>query len=242
MTTQESFKRRIRARMAKTGERYAAARRALIDQAGPHAATETSSVADTTGRDGETEAAGGRARPWAAEPETSDAAVTSATGRSWDQWVDAIEGWPGRAEGHTVVAGHLQAEHGLDGWWAQTVTVGWERITGRRLPHQRPDGTFTASRSRTVTVDASMLRRMLLDDEARAELFPGLAGELRSRPTAKAIRVAVGPGVARITLTPTDGGGTTITVAHERIPTYGEVEEWKRYWGEWFDAVVDASP
>jgi hypothetical protein len=33
MTQQESFKRRIRERMAKTGERYAAARRELVNQA-----------------------------------------------------------------------------------------------------------------------------------------------------------------------------------------------------------------
>ena len=33
MTRNESFKRRIRARMAKTGEKYNAARRALIEQA-----------------------------------------------------------------------------------------------------------------------------------------------------------------------------------------------------------------
>jgi hypothetical protein len=35
MTRQESFKRRIRARMEKTGEKYGAARRSLIEQAHP---------------------------------------------------------------------------------------------------------------------------------------------------------------------------------------------------------------
>ena len=45
MTTRKSFKRLVRARMAKTGERYAVARRALVDSASggdrPEAGTET---------------------------------------------------------------------------------------------------------------------------------------------------------------------------------------------------------
>ena len=57
---------------------------------------------------------------------------------------------------------------------------GHTRITGLRLPHQQPDGTFTAGKSRTVTVDIPLIREMLLDDEARAHLFPGLETELRS--------------------------------------------------------------
>ena len=110
MTQQESFKRRIRARMEKTGERYLAARRILIDQASKN-----------------------RRRTWKAEPETSDDSVSSATGRGWDDWCDLIDEWPGHADGHTAIAAYLIAEHGVDPWWAQSVTVGYERITGLRL-------------------------------------------------------------------------------------------------------------
>ena len=110
MTKQESFKRRVRARLAQTGEKYGAARRTLIEQA--------------SSRSG---------RPWAAEPEMSNEAVVAATGRGWDEWCDLIDGWPGHTEGHSAIARHLQDELGVDGWWAQTVTVGWERITGVRF-------------------------------------------------------------------------------------------------------------
>jgi hypothetical protein len=179
MTRQESFKRRIRARMAETGERYGAARRVLIDQA---AARE--------------QAASQRRRTWVAEPEQSDAAVLAATGRGYDDWCDLIEAWPGHEQGHGAVAEWLQQEHGVDGWWAQSVTVGWERITGRRLPHQQSDGTFTAGRSRTVAVDtdelqeaevagrdmiSGLLRRLLVgSDELRLASEDGRAsGSLR---------------------------------------------------------------
>ncbi len=223
MTKHESFKRRIRARMAKTGERYGAARRVLIDQS-------TDSTADRL----PSEVA---VRQRAAEPEMSDEAVRAATGRAWDEWCDLIDAWPGRSEGHAAIAGYLESEHAVDGWWAQTVTVGYERITGRRLPHQSPDGTFNVNRSRTVSVDGGALRSWLLEDDDRADLLPGLATELRSRPTSKGIRIAIGSGVALISIGEASGGRTKVTVQHQRLASPSEVEDWQGYWSEWLSAL-----
>jgi hypothetical protein len=226
MTAQESFKRRVRARMAKTGERYAAARRALIDQA---------------------DARTGGSRVWRSQPETGDRAVVDATGRSWDDWVDLIEadgpiGQPPSMDDHPAIAAWLTDRHGLDGWWAQTVTGGYERITGVRLPYQRPDGTFTAGKSATVSGDAEELRALLLDEAGRVALFPGHNIELLSRPSAKAIRLAVGNGVAQLSLTDTGDGRVKVSVAHERLPDLEEVERWKFWWEEWLVAIDADEP
>jgi hypothetical protein len=96
--------------MAKTGERYAAARRVLVAQAA------------------------GRSRTWLSESELGDDVVREATGRGRDEWCDLIDGWPGRADGHAAIAAYLRGDHGVDGWWAQAVTGGDERIAGLRLP------------------------------------------------------------------------------------------------------------
>ena len=218
MTRQESFKRRIRQRMEKTGERYGAARRVLIDQS----STE-----------------GGRI--WASEPEMADDTLREATGRGWDEWCDIIDAWPGHSDGHTAIATYLHDEHDVAGWWVQTVTVGYERITGLRLPHQQPDGTFSAGKSRTVTADAGLLREMLLDDDDRADLFPGLETELRSRPNSKVLRIGIGSGTAQLALDPQGHGRVKITVAHDKLPTADAVEEWKGYWSDWMEAVDEAS-
>ena len=214
MTRQESFKRRIRARMEKTGERYVAARRALLEKAEHD-----------------------RRRAWVAEPETSDESVRAATGNGWDDWCDIIDAWPGNADGHTAIAAYLTDDHGVDGWWAQSVTVGYERITGRRLPYQRPDGTFTAGKSRTLRVDAGVLRSLLLDDRDRAELFPGVPTDLRSRPDSKVVRLAVLPGTVLIALDPTVDGRTKVSIAHEKLPSSASADEWRFYWGEWLEAI-----
>lgn len=215
MTRQESFKKRVRARMARTGERYTTARQALLTSGGARP--------------------GGRS--WASPPETAEESLRQATGRGWDEWCDVIEGWPGHHDGHTGVAAHLQERHGLDGWWAQTVTVGWERITGRRLPHQRADGTFAVGRTATVTVDADHLRALLLDDGDRADLFPGVDTALRSRPTSKAIRLTVGPGTAIVAIEPRSGGRARIAVQHEKLPTADDVERWRFWWSAWLGAL-----
>ena len=217
MTRNESFKRRVRARMAKTGEKYGAARRVLLEQA--------------PARD---------PRAWVSEPQHADPVIKENTGRGWEEWRDLIEAWPGHTQGHTAVAAWLQEEHGVDGWWAQAVTVGWERISGRRLPGQMADGTFTANASATITTDLQALRELLLDDSARADLLPGLETTLRSRPTSKNVRLGLPEGFAEISSVPKDGGRVTLTVQHAKLPSAGAVPHWKAFWADWLAALDDA--
>jgi len=170
---------------------------------------------------------------WVAEPEVSDDAVRAATGRGWDEWRTVLDAWPGRDDGHTAIAAHVESAHGVDGWWAQTVAVGYERITGRRLPYQQPDGTFTVATSRTLAIDAAAWRARLLDPDARAALFPGLAPDLRSRPTATSLRFALDPGILQIAIDPRPDGRAKVILTHERLPTPDDVERWRAHWSAW---------
>ena len=91
------------------------------------------------------------------------------------------------------------------------------------------DGTFTANKSRTVTLDGDEFLQLLLDDDHRVHLFPDVATEVLSKPTAKAIRLSIGPGVATVRLDGLGNDRTKVTVQHERLPTFDDVEEWKFY-------------
>jgi hypothetical protein len=216
MTRNRSFKRRVRERMAKTGEKYGAARRILLEQAND--------------RDG---------RSWVSEPEHTDAIIRANTGRGWDEWRVLIDAWPGHEDGHGAVATWLQEEHGVPGWWAQSVTVGWERITGRRLPHQVADGTFTANRSATIVTDHLALGEMLRDDDGLADLLPGLEAERRSRPTSKNVRISLDSGVVEIAISPKDGGRATVHISHAKLSSPEEVAHWKAFWADWLAALDD---
>ncbi len=224
MTRQESFKRRIRERMTKTGERYAAARKVLLNQAATHQS--------------------GRTRTWISEPETSDDAVREATGKGYDEWCDIIEAWGASGGDHTdhpAVAAYLQSDWDVGAWWAQGITVGYERITGLRLPYQQADGTFAVSKTKKVPLDANVLRKMLVDDSYRAELFPGQPTKLRSKPTTKALRIGIGPGVAVFGISDTGDGRANVSVQHQRLPTAESVDEWRFYWTEWLEAASERS-
>lgn len=215
MALQASVKHRIHARMARTGERYAAHSLARPAQNAPSP----------------------RTRVWQSEPDCSDDLLRKSTGRGWDAWCDLIDAWPGHDRGHSAIAAYLLVERGVDGWWAQTITVGYERITGRRLPYQMADGSFTASRSRTVALSARALRDWLLDAESRADLFPGHRTELLSKPGTKAIRLSIGPGRATFSIEPATHHRAKVTVAHERLPSAELADQWRFYWSEWLDAI-----
>lgn len=122
-------------------------------------------------------------RVWVVEPGTSEQAVSEATGRGWNEWCDII-----------------------DAWWAQSVTVGYERMTGLRLPYQRADGTFTASRSRTVSTSAENVSAALVGEGGLTHPLPGGSQLLLDR-SAKALRFAVSKGVATISVQPLAGCG-----------------------------------
>lgn len=214
MTRNETFKRRVRDRMAKTGEKYGAARRVLIEQSSNRSAD-----------------------AWVSDPQHSDAVIKENTGRGWDAWRDIIESWSGHHDGHAAVAAWLQSEHGVGGWWAQAVTVGWERISGRRLPGQLSDGTFAANVSATITADATALRELLLDEGALGDLFGDLHPTLRSRPTSKNVRIGFGDGVALISIVAKSDDRTTVTVQHTKLASPEDVLHWKSFWAEWLRAL-----
>lgn len=225
MTTQESFKRRVRERMSRTGERYAAARRSLLPEPPP---------SDDAGPG------------WVSRPEASDEKIKENTGHGWDEWVSIIDDGPGRAAGHTEIAAWVAAHHDVSGWWAQSVTVGYERITGIRLPGQMPDGTFSVSRSKTLDLDRETAHALLLDDADRASLVPGLTLTPRSRPGVKRPRFAVADagaqdpaqhGVLTVSTDPV-GHRTRMTLTHDRLASPAAVEHWREFWGEWLAALA----
>ncbi|GFZ89067.1 DUF4287 domain-containing protein [Nesterenkonia alkaliphila] len=221
MTAQESLKK-IRARMVKTGERYTAARAALLAAPEPI----------PNGSD------------WVSAPPHSDTVIRENTGHSWNEWVALIDAGPGREAGHTAIAAWVVAEHGVGGWWAQGVTVGYERITGLRLPGQMPDGTFTVSKTKKLDLDSTEFRELLNNDAARADLLPGLTSAARSKPGTKAPRFAIADAVSGEDLgilqfrVESASSGAKLVVTHEKLPDIQSAEVWKQYWADWLEDLA----
>src|SRR4051812_14377122 len=87
----------------------------------------------------------------------SDAILKQRTGCSWERWVKALDRAKAHTWTHREIARYVAEKYKIPGWWAQTVTVGYERIKGLRAVGQRRDGSFEAHKSRTFPVPLGRL-------------------------------------------------------------------------------------
>jgi hypothetical protein len=112
MTRERALKKIIRARAAKTGERYTTARRHVL-------ATMAVSKKEPIPRE--------RRSP------VSDSRIVEKTGHGLDYWFVVLDRFGGPGKGHTALARHLYDEHQVPGWHAQGITTAYERARGVRV-------------------------------------------------------------------------------------------------------------
>jgi uncharacterized protein YndB with AHSA1/START domain len=210
MTKQRTFKRKVRARMAKTGESYTAARRMLI-------------------------AAGERpdSTSIAFEPPFSEKKLTEATGRGWQQWFDLLDRWDAVGKPHKQIARWLMSEHGVPGWWSQSITVGYERARGLRKPGQQADG-WSVGASRTIGVPAQGVFDAFMDEAVRDRWLPDADMRLRKATPPRIARYDWEDGSTRVQVYVVERGEakTTVTVQHEKLPDADTADEMKAWWRE----------
>lgn len=209
MPTQKVFKQRVRARMAKTGEAYTAARHQLLRKANDPDAIPADAML------------------------VADEAMTRATGKGHAEWFAILDAWGATDHTHTEIARWLGETHGTPGWWAQNLTVAYERARGRRAPHQMSDG-FSVSVTRTVAVPPEQALEAFTDEESRAAWLPVPMHPrpTRARNTARFDWVEP-PSRVVVSLVPKGDGRTTIAVAHERLPDAVAGERLKGSWRAW---------
>jgi hypothetical protein len=213
MTKESSFKRRVRDRMSKTGESYAAARSQLSPKrARVQAARERLAATDD--------------RP-------ADDKVAAATGRRWEAWFSVLDRWGARQRKHAEMVAFLMEEHDVPGWWAQSITVWYERARGMRLKHQQADG-FTIYASRTIAVPVEVVFDAFVNPRSRRKWLNDGTMSLRTSQPAHTARFDWGDGATRISASFEDKGAAkaTVAVAHERLPDPDEAEAAKAAWRE----------
>ncbi len=223
MTTRKTFKARVRARMEKTGERYSAALRNLEPRDAPPEAP-----APAPSPSAASEASLRPERP-GAPPLTSDARVRETTGRGFDEWFALLDAAGADGMTHTQIARWLVAEHGIPGWWAQNVTVGYERARGRRAANQTASG-FQVGASKTVGVPLERLYRAFADPDERARWAPA-EGELRWTTEQKGARLDW-PDGSRVIVSFTSKGAdrSVIALVQERLADAEAVERQRAVW------------
>jgi hypothetical protein len=218
MPTDKDFKRLVRGRMQKTGESYTTARAHLRKQ--NPAAPVAPAIADYAKLAGK-----------------SDAVLKEKTGCTWERWVKALDRAKANTWPHREIAKYVHEKYKVPSWWAQTVTVGYERIKGLRAVGQRRDGWFEANKSKTLAVPLAKLYHAFHDARTRAQWLP-VDLTIRTATREKSMRItwpdktSVEVGFAR-------KGPTKSLVAlqHAKLPDRAAATRMKEYWAERLDAL-----
>ena len=216
MTRDKDLKRLVRARMQKTGESYTAARARLLEkQPLPHP-----EYARLAGQ--------------------SDESVLASTGRAWKEWTELLDEVEAYRLPHREIAAFLSEDLDVTDWWAQMVTVGYERIRGLREIGQRRDGTYEASRSRTVGVPVAELYHAFADPVLRSRWLPDTELEIRTATSGKIMRITWEDGSSVAAHFADKGDAkSTVTIQHGKLADRDARDGMKEFWGERLDALAE---
>lgn len=220
MTRDKDRKRIIRSRMRKTGESYTAARAHVISQ---------SKVKQPPAPRVDHAALAGM----------SDGAIAAKTGRTWKEWVHALDADNAAAMPHGNIAALVHQKHRVGDWWAQTVTVGYERIKGLRDRGQRRNGAYEAGKSRTFNVPVKTLFEAWADNARRRRWLDRGDIAVRTATAPKSIRLQWPDGtIVVVGFVPKGNAKSAVAVVHTKLRDRAASEKAKAYWTERLDALA----
>lgn len=229
MTRARALKQVIRARAAKTGERYTTARRHILRELNDKPDNTPAPPKKTT------------------KGAISDASSLKKTGHDLAHWYAVLDKFGAVEKGHTAAARHLYETHGVDGWYSQGITVSYERERGVRGVNQRRDGAWEVSASKTITATTPQLVKAFTDARKRkqwtsaaepqlaAAVTKGLADKKSKgwvvRPDGLArFRYKWDGTIVQLYAYPKPGGKLAVTVQHTRLADADAVTKYRAQW------------
>ena len=221
MPTNKDLKRLVRSRMKKTGESYTAARAQVTKNKTSTKAKSASTAKAMSALKSDFEKLAG----------TSDAIMEARTGCGWEKWVYVLDKWGAIDKTHTEIATHVHKKYKIDGWWAQCVTVGYERIRGLRARGQRRDGRWEASKSKTYAVPVAELFDAWNTAKLRTKWLPEKITVSRATPH-KSMRFKMPDGTSVELYFQAKGEKSIVGVQHTRLPSKADADQRKKFWSE----------
>jgi hypothetical protein len=171
-----------------------------------------------------------------------------------DHWFEVLDRFAAVAKGHTAAARHLYEAHGVEGWYAQGITVAYERARGVRGANQRCDGAYEVSVSKVMTGNARRVIAAITDARTRrrftrvdAALVEALWNAL-DRPSSKGFvvrpdgqgrfRYNWGKTTVQLYLQPKAGGKVSVVATNMKLTGAAMVEERRALWRTALDSLA----
>jgi uncharacterized protein YndB with AHSA1/START domain len=231
MPQNKDLKRLTRSRMAKTGESYTSARSVLLAKkaratAPPPVEKPPQKPAEKPG--------------YAALAGMSDETIAARTGCTWEKWVRSLDAHDMASKPHREIAQFVHEKYKIDGWWAQSVTVGYERIKGLREKGQRRGGSYEASKSKTLPVGIARLYRAFRDQRLRSRWLPGVELTVRTAIPERSMRITWDDGTSvELWFTAKGDEKSQVSVQHVRLASKADAEARKAFWAARLGALAE---
>jgi hypothetical protein len=169
---------------------------------------------------------------------TADETIAAKTGRTWAEWVRELDGRNAGGLTHREIAALIHGEYGVDGWWSQSVTVGYERIKGLRAVGQRRTGEFEAGKSRTFGVPVEALFEAWENDATRGRWLSEDGMVVRTATAPKTMRLGWPDGtIVALWFLDKGAGKSSVALQHQKLPDKAASERAKQEWSERLDAL-----
>ncbi len=191
----------------------------------------------------------------------SSDSVREATGRGWDDWLEALDAAGAAEWSHKEIVAYLRREHGDEttGWWRQSLTVGYEQARGKRALGETAEAGFEVGVRRTVDASTDDVWELLT---SRPELWlgegvafrtgerysvRGAAGEIRVVKPGDRVRLTwqpedwAAPATMQLSLSRAQSGKTTITANAEKLPDADARDAMRVHLREALDRLVAAA-
>lgn len=166
--------------------------------------------------------------------------IKAKTGCNWERWVKALDKWGAETMSHREIAEMVNTKWEVDGWWSQSVTVGYERIKGLRERGQRRDGSYEASKSRTFNVPVAKLYDAWANAATRKRWLDGADVKVRTATAPKSMRLGWDDGtIIAVGFTPKGKSKSSVAVQHTKLPDRETAARLRKYWTDSFDALGD---
>lgn len=164
----------------------------------------------------------------------ADATLNDRTGKGWSEWVEYLDAAGAAELDHPAIVELV--DPAIDRWWAQTITVGYERIKGRRALGQTASGSFAASKSITLPVGLDRARQAFLPEEREAWLPITLQDRQTTSPSSLRFDL---PDSARAAVWFTEKGPSkcSLSVQIERLPSAQARDAAREAWGRYLKAL-----
>ncbi|HWB71548.1 MAG TPA: SRPBCC domain-containing protein [Egibacteraceae bacterium] len=199
----------------------------------------------------------------------SSESVRGATGRGWEEWLEALDAAGAADWDHKEIVAYLEREQPevSSGWWRQSITVGYEQARGKRAVGQTAGAGFQVGVQRSVTATATEVWAVIT---SRPELWlgegasvdfdrgggyevppgdgaPGASGEVRVVKPGDRLRMTwqpedwPRPATLQLTLSRSGPGKTAINVHLEKLPDAGARAAMRTRWREALERIVAAA-